>query len=94
MDSKSGPELLTVNEMTRADTLAVKAGVLSLDLMEAAGESVVREMRKRWIRRTVVVLCGPGNNGGDGFVIARLLSQIGWPVRLGLLTDKRKLLGD
>ena len=85
----TGSEVLTINEMTQADTLAVKAGVPSLNLMEAAGASVVRELRKRWTRRTVVILAGPGNNGGDGFVVARRLDQIGWPVRIGLLVDKQ-----
>ncbi len=90
----SGLELLTVEQMSRADASAVEAGVPSLTLMENAGASVVREIRRRWTRRRVVVLCGPGNNGGDGFVIARLLKDINWPVRLGLLLDKSKLKGD
>ncbi len=89
-----GPDLLTVEEMGRADALAVKHGVPSLDLMEAAGEGIVREIRKRWTRRSVHVLAGPGNNGGDGFVVARLLQELRWPVRLALLGDKAKLKGD
>jgi NAD(P)H-hydrate epimerase len=87
-------EILTVEEMSRADALAVKAGVPSLDLMEAAGRSVFRALRKRWTRRRMLVLCGPGNNGGDGFVVARYLKQAGWPVALGLLGDIKKLKGD
>ena len=94
MNLEIGSEILTIEEMTKADTLAVEAGVSSLDLMENAGATVVREIRKRWVRRSVVVLAGPGNNGGDGFVVARLLHQIGWPVRLGLLSDKTSLHGD
>lgn len=89
-----GLELLTVAEMSRADALAVEAGVPSLDLMEAAGAAIVREIRRRWTRRKVLVVCGPGNNGGDGFVVARLLNDINWPVRLGLLVDQSKLSGD
>ena len=53
MHLDTGTEVLTINEMTQADALAVKAGVSSLDLMEAAGASVVREIRKRWTRRSV-----------------------------------------
>ena len=89
-----GSELLTVAEMTRADELAVEKGVASLDLMAAAGQSVVDALRYRWARRPVVVLCGPGNNGGDGFVIARHLSDLGWPVKLSLLGNRDNLKGD
>jgi NAD(P)H-hydrate epimerase len=91
---ESGGALLTVAEMARADAAAVARGVLSLSLMEAAGFSVVREIRRRWSPRPVAVLCGPGNNGGDGFVIARRLRAAGWPVRVHLLGDRDRLSGD
>ena len=89
-----GKELLSVAEMGRADELAVQGGVASLDLMEAAGKSVVEALRRRWARRPVVVLCGPGTNGGDGFVIARVLLDCGWPVRVSLLGNRDNLKGD
>ncbi|MBB4266312.1 NAD(P)H-hydrate dehydratase [Roseospira visakhapatnamensis] len=88
------PELLTVAEMGRADAAAVAAGVPSLALMEAAGHAVARAIRLRWRPRRVVILCGPGNNGGDGFVIARRLARDGWPVRVALLGERDRLGGD
>jgi NAD(P)H-hydrate epimerase len=89
-----GTELLGVAEMGRADGLAVAAGVPSLDLMEAAGKAVADTIRAHWPRRSVVVLCGPGNNGGDGFVAARYLRDARWPVRVSLLGSRDALKGD
>ncbi len=87
-------QLLTVDQMYRADALAMAAGIAGETLMEAAGAAVAREIRRRFRPCRVVVLCGPGNNGGDGFVIARLLAQSGFSVRLALLGDVARLSGD
>lgn len=86
--------LLTVEEMYRADQLAMAAGTPGLQLMEAAGCAVAREVRRRFGPCRVAVLCGPGNNGGDGFVAARHLMRAGYAVRLGLLGDVGRLTGD
>jgi ADP-dependent NAD(P)H-hydrate dehydratase / NAD(P)H-hydrate epimerase len=86
--------LLDIDEMYRADAEAVSLGVSGEQLMENAGAAVAREICKRWSRRRVLVLCGPGNNGGDGFVVARLLKSRGWDVRLALLGEKDALKGD
>ena len=87
-------EILSVAQMARADAHAIASGVAGSKLMEAAGRAVVAAMLSKWKKRRVVVLCGPGNNGGDGFVIARVLKQKGWPVDLYLLGDQAKLKGD
>ncbi len=89
-----GLSVLTSAQMYRADAAAVEGGVESLYLMESAGFQVAREIRARWPRQRLVVLCGPGNNGGDGFVVARLMRKAGWPVRVGLLGQVDVLQGD
>lgn len=86
--------LLTPDEMNRADQAAVALGVSGKDLMEAAGKAVADAVRARWSRQPVAVLCGPGNNGGDGFVAARHLAKLGWPVKVGLLGSVDRLVGD
>src|SRR5215475_14390095 len=86
--------ILSVAEMARADALTIAAGVPGLRLMEAAGEAVAREVRRRWRRGLVSVLCGPGNNGGDGVVAARHLQEAGWPIRVALLGERTALRGD
>jgi hydroxyethylthiazole kinase-like uncharacterized protein yjeF len=86
--------LLTVDQMYAADAAAIAAGTPGLVLMENAGRAIAREIRRRWKPSPTTILCGPGNNGGDGFVVARHLVESGWPVRLGLLGDPTELKGD
>lgn len=86
--------LLTPAEMSRADQLAVASGIQSFKLMEAAGVAVADFVAARYPEGHILVLCGPGNNGGDGFVAAEKLRQSGREVRLALFADKERLKGD
>ncbi|AVL51638.1 NAD(P)H-hydrate epimerase [Roseobacter denitrificans] len=94
------PEILTSLEMRALENAAIDSGrVTGLELMERAGCSVIDalfsskpELATGSHRATV--LCGPGNNGGDGLVIARLLLERGWPVTVFLYADPAKMPQD
>jgi NAD(P)H-hydrate epimerase len=86
--------LLRVAQMAEADRLTIAAGTPGIDLMDNAGTAVVREIVQRWRVCRVCVLCGPGNNGGDGFVVASELAAAGWPVWVALLGHRDRLAGD
>jgi ADP-dependent NAD(P)H-hydrate dehydratase / NAD(P)H-hydrate epimerase len=86
--------LLTCHEMAVQDMNAVRAGVPSLTLMENAGRAVADAIGRRWTPRPAAVLCGPGNNGGDGWAAARHLKRRGWPVWVETLVPREALRGD
>ncbi|TNC73428.1 NAD(P)H-hydrate dehydratase [Rubellimicrobium roseum] len=92
--------ILTAAEMRALEQDAIARGeVTGLELMERAGHGVVEAILAEWPdieqgARKAVVLCGPGNNGGDGFVVARLLKKRGWAVEVFLFGDATKLPPD
>ncbi|RED11352.1 NAD(P)H-hydrate dehydratase [Pontivivens insulae] len=93
-------ELLTAAQMRAIEQAAIESGrVTGLELMERAGHGVVEAVLEEWPHfattpHRAVVLCGPGNNGGDGFVVARLLRERGWDVEVFLYGEVEKLPPD
>ena len=88
-------ELLSNAEMAKADRLTIAGGTAGMTLMERAGAAVADAVAARHpVGSEVVVLAGPGNNGGDGFVAARLLTQRGFNVHLMLAGEVSRLKGD
>lgn len=88
-------ELVTTAQMRAIEAEGFARGLDSRELMERAGAAVVSEILARWPQPLrLTVLCGPGNNGGDGFVIARLLAAQGWPVSVFLLGEAGRLPPD
>jgi hydroxyethylthiazole kinase-like uncharacterized protein yjeF len=100
IEAKTMTELLTAAQMRAIEEAAIASGeVTGLELMERAGRGVVEAIFEEWpeLAKTshrAVVLCGPGNNGGDGFVVARLLKEWGWEVEVFLYGDPEKLPPD
>ena len=93
-------ELLTAAQMRAIEQAAIASGeVTGLELMERAGAGVLNAILQEWpdmakSPQKAVVLCGPGNNGGDGFVVARLLKARGWDVEVFLYGEVEKLPPD
>ena len=88
-------ELLTTAEMAEADRRTIASGVAGIDLMENAGRAVADAVAARHppgLR--IAVVAGPGNNGGDGFVAARILAERGYRARILLVGDAERLKGD
>ncbi len=88
-------EILTPDQVYMLDRAAVATGLVGFDqLMENAGKAVAEVIQTRFKPCATAVLCGPGNNGGDGFVVARLLQEAGWPVEAYIWGDRDALSGD
>ncbi len=95
-----GAPLLTSDQMRAAEQAAIGSGAVSgAQLMERAGQGTVEAILRHWpaLARNpgqALVLCGPGNNGGDGYVIARLLRDRGWSVTVRAFGDPARLPPD
>lgn len=87
-------EILTSEQMQKADQLTIEAGTAGFKLMERAGAGVSALVKSKYKGRKILVLCGPGNNGGDGFVVASLLKKEGFAVRVACLVKASTLKGD
>lgn len=93
-------EILSAAQMRAIERAAIESGATTgLALMERAGAGVLDAMFAQWPdlakdARPAVILCGPGNNGGDGFVVARLLRSLGWPVTVFIWGDPARLPPD
>lgn len=87
-------EVLTIEQMYEADRRTMAEYSTGMELMENAGRACADVICDEWNAGVVAILCGPGNNGGDGFVIARHLKERGWLVKVSLLEDRQKLTGD
>jgi hydroxyethylthiazole kinase-like uncharacterized protein yjeF len=87
-------ELLTTSEMAEADRLAIASGLAAIALMEKSGRAVANATSRASHGKRVVVVAGPGNNGGDGFVAARILAERGFSVRVAFAGNRERLKGD
>src|SRR3954462_7465971 len=87
-------ELLSPDEMARCDELAIAGGIAGIALMEKAGRAVADAVARHPLGVRVIVVCGPGNNGGDGFVAARVLAERVYKVQVLLLGQNEALRGD
>src|SRR3546814_18411143 len=87
--------LRTPDEMAAADAAASEYGLDPFGLMEKAGQAVAAAALRHYPQtQRFVVLCGPGNNGGDGYVAARALASAGSPVAVHALGDPERPAGD
>lgn len=86
--------LLSVSQMAAADAAAMAGGIAGTRLMAAAGNAVFEAVVNRFPPQPTIVLAGPGNNGGDAYVVAEKLRRADWPVTLAALTPPATLKGD
>lgn len=86
--------VLSAADTAVCDAYAVESGVASFSLMQTAGSRLAEAILQRWGRRPALIACGPGNNGGDGYICAARLLAAGWPVTVAAMGDPEQLKGD
>lgn len=82
--------LLTAEESRASDKAAIASGSTGEKLMESAGNAVADVILQEYAPCSTLIICGPGNNGGDGFIVARILKEQGWPVLLAVIDEDFK----
>jgi len=87
-------EVLTAAEMSKADAAAIAGGIPGIQLMTAAGAATAHAITEKFKPCPALVLCGPGNNGGDGLIAAQHLKKAGWPVRVACMVKRNDLKSD
>jgi len=89
-------KLYTAAQVRELDRIAIEEfSIPGITLMESAGDAAYQLMRTKWpAAKTILVLCGTGNNGGDGYILARLAKADGLVVKLQQVGDHTKLVGD
>ena len=91
----AGTPLYSAEQLRRADAAIIESGIEGYALMNRAADAALRALRARWpVARDLLVLCGGGHNGGDGYVLARLAQQAGLAVRVLAVSDVARLRGD
>lgn len=81
--------VLTAQQTRAAEQVVFDSGVPVIDLMEQAGAAVADAIIAQYNPAEALILCGPGNNGGDGYVVARRLKEAGWPVRIAAMDEPK-----
>lgn len=92
----AGQPVVTAAEMRAAEAALFARGTPSFDVMATAGRAVVEAIRLRWPTpfKRALVLAGPGNNGGDGFIVAAELKALGWDVQVAAMQPRDRYSGD
>ena len=86
--------LITAEESRQSDQATIAAGIKGETLMENAGKAVSALITQEYKPVNTLVVCGTGNNGGDGFVVARMLKEQNWNVKVAIVGDVQKISGD